>query len=62
MMPWFMISMTALAGVETTKYGFYIYLLTMTYSIYVDYIVFTTPKITLVSAMPLLLLGLIWVG
>ncbi|MEM1680908.1 MAG: hypothetical protein QXT01_02675 [Sulfolobales archaeon] len=62
MMPWFMISMTALAGVETTKYGFYIYLLTMTYSIYVDYVVFTTPKITLVSAMTLLLLGLIWVG
>lgn len=62
MMPWFMISMTVLAGVKATDYGFYIYLLTMTYSIYVDYVVFTTPKITLVSAMTLLLLGLIWVG
>ncbi len=62
MVPWLMNSMISLAGVEALGYGFHVYLLTISYSLYVDYVIFNTPKITAVSAATLLLLGTIWVG
>ncbi len=59
-MPWIMASMASLAGVEVMNYVPQIYLLTMTYSIYVDYVVFNMPKVTLVSAITSLFLNLLW--
>ncbi|MCS7108063.1 MAG: hypothetical protein RMH77_06370 [Sulfolobales archaeon] len=61
MVPWLMISMTSLAGVNLMEYGFAIYLVTITYSVYVDYVVFNTHYITLISGITLLFLGFIWV-
>ncbi|MEM0453606.1 MAG: hypothetical protein QXO98_03020 [Sulfolobales archaeon] len=61
MVPWLMSSMISLANVNFIDYGLYIYLITITYAVYVDYAVFGTASTTLISGIVLLFISLIWV-